>query len=154
MKKLFSVLILIAVFLSVSSLAYAQGTILPGTDQSVTACTNVLKQYYELTPEKLDQGISTGQISVNEILPCAVKTGNIELWMIPHFIMYMVETVLGLAGLVAVLFMVIGGYQYAIGGMTEERDKGKKTIMYALGGMVVAMLAWAIVNLIQLALTG
>lgn len=87
------------------------------------------------------------------LLGCAIKTGRVSLQMIPYFITYFSNFLLSLVGIIAVLFIVIGGYQYIRGGLTENKDKGKKTISHALMGMVVAILAWVIVNLVMGALT-
>ena len=54
----------------------------------------------------------------------------------------------------ALLFLVIGGYRYLIGGvMQSQREQGKNTIMYAIIGLVLALLSWAIVNTVQLLVT-
>lgn len=151
MKKTVSVLLLVLGLVSFSATAFAQGTILPGTGG--LDCEGLMRQVgREANPAT---GIaSLGPGGLNKVLGCAIKTGDVQLWMIPHFVIYIIETLLAVAGLISVLFIIIGGYQYAIGGLTEEKDKGKKSIMYAIGGLVVALLAWAIVNLVQLALTG
>lgn len=146
MRKIIFALVLLSLFISSVPVSFAQGTVLPGTASTVEDCEKMLQEV-ERNPEKFKS------TNANDILGCAIKTGNIELWMIPHFVIYAVETLLGVAGLISVLFIVVGGYQYAIGGLTEDRDKAKKTIMYAIAGLVVALLAWAIVNLVQLALT-
>lgn len=88
------------------------------------------------------------------LLGCAIKTGRISLAIIPFFITYIINFILSLIGLVAVLFIVIGGYRYVFGGLTDDKDKGKKTIKDALVGMAVALLAWSIVNVILKAITG
>ena len=56
---------------------------------------------------------------------------------------------LGVLGLVAVIFVVVGGVKY----MTSAGDPGKvqqakKTIIYALIGLIVCALAFAIVNFV------
>lgn len=88
------------------------------------------------------------------LLGCAIKTGRITLSMIPHFITYFANFLLGMAGLIAVLFVVLGGYRYVIGGLTEDKEKGKQTIMHALMGFGLSLLAWAIVNIVMAAVTG
>ena len=53
-----------------------------------------------------------------------------------------------LSGVVAVLFIVIGGFQYmASAGNQEIADKGKKTLTYAVIGLIVIILATTIVNI-------
>lgn len=65
-------------------------------------------------------------------------------------------SIIGISGLVAVIFVIIGG----IGYMTSSGDgakveKAKKTILYATIGIVVSVLAFAIVNwVILVALKG
>lgn len=88
------------------------------------------------------------------LLGCGIKTGRISFSMIPYFITYIVNFALGLVGLISVLFIVLGGYFYVFGGLTEDKDKGKKTIVHALEGMGLALMAWTIVNVIMSAVTG
>jgi len=87
------------------------------------------------------------------ILSCGIKSGNIHLWMIPFFITRLIEFLINIAGLISVLFVILGGYFYAWGGLTEDKEKGKKTIMYALIGLVLATMAWIIVNIVQTTLS-
>ncbi len=89
----------------------------------------------------------------DDLLGCAIKTGKISFDMIPYFITYIVNFLLSLVGLVCVLFIVLGGYYYVFGGLSEDKDKGKKTIEHALMGMALALLSWTIVNVILSAIT-
>lgn len=84
----------------------------------------------------------------NDILGCAIKTGRISLQMIPYFITYISNFLLSIVGLISVLFIVLGGYQYVAGGLTDKKEKGKEYIKHALMGMAIAILAWIIVNTI------
>lgn len=91
----------------------------------------------------------------DNLLGCAIKTGKVSLAMIPYFITYIINFLLSLSGLISVLFIVIGGYQYVYGGLGEgSKDKAKKTITHALMGLAIAILAWSIVNVIINAITG
>ena len=50
-------------------------------------------------------------------------------------------------GIVAVIFIIIGGINYMTSaGDASKVEKGKKTILYALIGLVICALAFAIVN--------
>jgi hypothetical protein len=40
-----------------------------------------------------------------------------------------------------------------IGSITENKDAGKKTLGYALGGFAITILAWTIVNVVQVFVT-
>lgn len=64
-------------------------------------------------------------------------------------IMNIINVAIGLAGLVAVVVVVFGGQRY----LTSAGDPGrvkqaKDMVMYGVIGLVVAVLAWAIVNFV------
>ncbi|MCC7196910.1 hypothetical protein IT413_01800 [Candidatus Peregrinibacteria bacterium] len=84
----------------------------------------------------------------NDILGCAIKTGRVSLVMIPYFITYISNFLLSIIGLISMLFIVLGGYQYVAGGLTEQKEKGKQYIYHALMGMGIAIMAWVIVNMV------
>ncbi|HLG25573.1 MAG TPA: pilin [Candidatus Gracilibacteria bacterium] len=89
----------------------------------------------------------------DDLLGCAIKTGRVSLQMLPYFITYIGNFLLAMVGIICVLFIVIGGYQYIYGGLIDQKEKGKKTIIHALMGMSVALLAWVIVSVIISAIT-
>jgi hypothetical protein len=89
----------------------------------------------------------------NKTLAEKFRTGNFELYDLPKYVIYLIEFLIYIAGGISVLFVVIGGYKYMIGGTTDDKEAGKKTIGYALGGFAVSVLAWTIVNFIQVWLT-
>lgn len=89
----------------------------------------------------------------NAALGCAIKAGRLHLWMLPYFISYIANFFIGIAGIISVLFVVLGGFWYMTGGLTDDKEKGKKTITYALIGLAITMLAWLIVNVVQVAVT-
>jgi amino acid transporter len=56
------------------------------------------------------------------------------------------STILFLVGIVAVLFLIIGGFQYiTASGNPEQVETAKKTIMYAIIGIIVCLLSYAVV---------
>jgi hypothetical protein len=58
-----------------------------------------------------------------------------------------INTLVFLVGIVAVIVMIIGGIMYAVSsGDAGTVTKAKGTITYALVGLIVAFLAYAIVN--------
>jgi len=84
-----------------------------------------------------------------------IRSGDIHLSDVPAFITYFIEMAIILAGIVAFLMIIIGGYQYIVGGIySDMREQGKTTLIYAISGFVLALLSYAIVNLVQLAATG
>ncbi|MBU0576947.1 pilin [Patescibacteria group bacterium] len=76
-----------------------------------------------------------------------IRTGDISLRQTPCFIKYFSEVLIGIAGTLAVIFVMVGGYRYVVGG-DEDKDAAKKTITYALIGLVVTLLAWVMVDIV------
>ena len=63
--------------------------------------------------------------------------------------------IIAVCGLIAVVFVVIGGINYMTSsGDPGKIEKAKKTILYACIGLVIAALAFAIVNFIILRIIG
>ena len=57
--------------------------------------------------------------------------------------------VFGIAGAVAVVFIIVGGIKYATSqGSAADLQKGKDMIVYALVGLVFVIMAFAIVQLV------
>lgn len=110
--------------------------------------------------EQADQNVesesaeSAENFNQSELFGCAISTGRISLQLIPYFISYFANWLLAMIGIVAVLFIVLGGYFYIWGGLVEQKEKGKKYIVNALMGMSVALLSWVIVTIIVNAITG
>lgn len=60
-----------------------------------------------------------------------------------------VNTALFIIGAISVLMLIYGGIRYTIsGGETASVTAAKNTILYAIIGIVVALLAYAIVNFV------
>jgi hypothetical protein len=160
-------------------MAFAQGTLLPSNTEEFsiheqnyanlsadeketlreTKNVNNACQYwfeevvYPRTNRLQDRAAVTSPIILQDFLSCSIKTGDIHLWMIPFYISGIANFFIGIAGTISVLFVLLGGFWYMTGGLTDDKEKGKKTIMYALVGLGITLLAWIIVNVIQVAVT-
>lgn len=67
----------------------------------------------------------------------------------PDIIENVINTLLVVLGMIAVIMIVIGGIRYATsGGDSTQIQAAKNTILYAVVGLVVAILAYAIVNFV------
>jgi len=135
-------------------LVNAQGFLLPRANPDINgaACISILKTYdtYEM---KVIRSKFSEPSERNDVLGCGIKTGKIRLWMFPFYITNVINFGLAIAGTLSILFILIGSYQYMIGGLSQDKEKGKKTIMYAVGGLVLAALAWVIINIIIVQIT-
>ncbi len=151
------------------------GTVLPSTKKTVVECEylmgEVAKDSCWVKKEIFNTGIDCGPAPTppddvfkpdidpkkntsNDILACGIKTGSIHLWMIPYYIRYILQFIIGMSGLAAVGGIVYGGYLYLFAGVSNEKDQGKKAIQYGVIGMVMTLVAWAFVNIIISLVTG
>lgn len=157
------------------------GTLLPATATSVKDCRGIMNEVaknsmwvkqniFNLNGVKkdttggdsavvplgagTDPDIDTTKVTANDILACGIKTGDIHLWMIPYYIRFILQFVIGISGLASVGGIVYGGYMYLFAGVSNDKDQGKKAIQYALIGMVMTLVAWAFVNIIMSLVTG
>lgn len=169
----FGVLIF-ANFLTTTAFAVDTGTVLPATDLTTDECKLVMSYVAshevevkrdvfsvdvapvmsETHPGEIIRhtGVAyvpniSGSLDASDILACGIRTGSIRLWLVPYYIRYILEFVIGIAGLVAVGGIVYGGYLYLFAGVSDDKDKGKKAIMYGVVGMVLTLVAWAVVNI-------
>jgi uncharacterized membrane protein len=67
---------------------------------------------------------------------------------------FVIRTLINFAGVVTVVFLIIGGFFYLTSaGNEEQSEKGKKIIINSIIGLVVIILAYAIVSIIGSVLT-
>ncbi len=72
-----------------------------------------------------------------------------------QIIIRIIEILLAIAGLIAVIFLIVGGFRYiTAGGNEEASESAKKTITNAIIGIVIIILAFVIVRVISNALIG
>lgn len=65
------------------------------------------------------------------------------------------NTVLYIVGIVSVIMLIYGGLRYVIsGGDSKKVTDAKNTILYAIIGLIISVLAFAIVNFVINAITG
>lgn len=142
-------------FLAVPAYAQELGTLLPQPKEETMTCEDLLIDYEEfLDPvEEFKKNVKDDPKERNEVLGCAIKTGRIKFWMVPYFIIYIIDFIIAISGLIAILFIIIGGYQFVIAGATEKKDTAKATIKHALLGLILVLVAWVVVNVVQYAIT-
>jgi uncharacterized membrane protein YjgN (DUF898 family) len=84
-----------------------------------------------------------------EVLAGADATGQDGSADIETSIATITNTLLFILGVVAVIVIVIGGIMYAVSGGDAGKTKAAKdTILYAVIGLIVAILAYAIVSFV------
>lgn len=61
-------------------------------------------------------------------------------------VIQIIQWILGLLGLIAVIMILIGGFKWMTAGGNEEKiEAAKKLLTAAIIGLVIVLLAWAIV---------
>lgn len=74
---------------------------------------------------------------------------------LPKLIQNVVNILLFVLGAIAVIIIIIGGIRYTVSNGDPQAIKGAKdTILYAVVGLIVAILAYAIVNFVVGAFNG
>lgn len=167
-------------YFSTTTVAQAQGTsnetytLLPTLDAqkfpTEKACILFLEDFNDIyffstdpavreqlpaTLQVLGQQVSGADyFTTTDLLACAIKTGRIKFAYVPYFLKYFLRLGTIAAGIVSLLFIVIGAYKYTFSGLTDDKDGAKKTILYAIAGLIVSSLAWIIVQLVQSFVTG
>lgn len=87
--------------------------------------------------------------AAQEMLSGAGTTGQEDGPEVESSITKIVNILLFLLGVVAVIAIIVGGIMYAVSSGDAGRAKAAKdTIMYAVIGLIVAILAYAIVNFV------
>lgn len=81
---------------------------------------------------------------IDNIKPTGTPSGSLT-----DLIKKVINVVLGVVGIIAVVMMIIGGISF----ITSQGDAGKvtkarNTILYGVVGLIVALLAFAIVNFV------
>ena len=124
-QKLFKSALVVAICLSLGNIFIAPATLTHAADYDVCSDSNV--------PDSVKAAQGCANVSSNGDVS-GVVTG-------------ILNAVIGIASLVAVIFIVIGGINYMTSaGDSGKVEKGKKTIIYAAIGLIICALAFAIVN--------
>jgi hypothetical protein len=80
---------------------------------------------------------------------CAGQGQGLAQGSIQGYIKAIINVLLSLVGVVSVIMIIYGGFRYALSGGDENSVKAAKdTILYAVIGLIVAILAFVIVNFV------
>ena len=90
----------------------------------------------------------SARVWANTLSECSIPESESGNTLIPT-LQVIINVVLGVLGLVAVIMIIIGGFSF----MTSQGDaskvtKARNTILYGVIGLIIAMLAFAIVNFV------
>lgn len=83
---------------------------------------------------------------MNEIPVPESPYANASLWVIASRI---IAFLWGVSGIVAIVFLIIGGYRYITSGGNQEKiDQAKRAVFAAIFGLIIVLLSAAIVYLV------
>lgn len=86
-------------------------------------------------------------------VPTVGNTGVVNEANFSDILVRIINILLGVAGLIAVVFLIVGGFRYiTAGGNEETAEAAKKTITNSIIGIVIILLAFVIVRVISNAL--
>lgn len=75
--------------------------------------------------------------------------GTTQKTTLPDVIKTVINIIVYILGAISVIMIIIGGVRYVVSGGDSSAVKGAKdTILYAIVGLVIALLAYAIVNFV------
>ena len=84
-----------------------------------------------------------------KVTSCVSSVNDGNSTDLPSFITNIVNILLFLAGAVAVIVIIIGGIRYVMSsGDAGQVQSAKNTILYAVIGLIVVIMAYAIVNFV------
>ena len=75
-----------------------------------------------------------------------IRTGNLHTEDIPNIINGLINIFIWVAGTVSVVFVIVGAYQLLFGSLSQDHTKWRTTIVMALTGFGISVLAWFIVQ--------
>ena len=91
----------------------------------------------------------TGTVRANRTVSSLAECNVEEDDSLIPTLQVIINVILGVLGLVAVIFIIMGGITYVTSaGDPGKIKKAKDTILYGIIGVVVALLAYSIVNLV------
>lgn len=97
-------------------------------------------------------GISAFAFTLAQPIPGVGGQGGIGITEATTFAQYVAAVmpfIFGLAIVVAVVQLVIGGMQYALSEVITSKQDAKERIMSAIYGLLLALLSWLILNTIN-----
>lgn len=77
-----------------------------------------------------------------------LRDGNVDIDDIPLAIKSAIDFFMGIAGTIAVIFVIIWAYKILFGSLQQDKTKWRDTIIMALWGFALAALAWMIIQII------
>jgi len=159
-KNIASAMILISILCLNTSVFAQDFSLLPKAGKNNNDCTKILKDF-DIKYQSASGGYNTyarfdaartaldGDITEANILGCGVVTGRIRLYFWKPYVAFLIQNLSVLAGVLSMLFITLGGYQYFLAMVSGEDSNAKNTVKNAILGLVISFSSWMIVEIVQ-----
>lgn len=108
---------------------------------------SLIPAYAQSSGDQTQNGLN----AIGDAYPTNVRTNNID---VPTLVKKIIDWALYLAAIVAVIFIIIGGYFYITSaGNATQAAKGRTTLVNALIGLTLVVLSYLIVQIVYNFLT-
>ena len=77
---------------------------------------------------------------------CNFITGEFDFDCVPLYVGYLIQVAFAMTGGFALMEIIKGGYQIGMGGITGDKEAGKKRVTWALAGLALSILSFLIVD--------
>jgi len=78
----------------------------------------------------------------------ALRTWDIHIEDIPKILKWAIDFFMGIAGTIAIIFVIVWAYKILFGSLEQDKTKWKDTIIMALTWFALASLSWFIIKII------
>ena len=111
---------------------------------TIVVLSAFLSTFIITTPTLAAGACGSGVEAVENAAGCNGGTDGLQ-----SAITSILSAIIGVAGLVSVAYIIVGGVQYMTSsGDASKTEKAKKTILYACIGLIICALAFVIVNFV------
>ena len=162
-KNIVSAFVLMSILCLNTSVFAQDFSLLPKAGKNNNDCTKILKDFDIKYQKKTDKPYNSyarfeaamsdvtgfGTITEANILGCGVVTGRIRLYFWKPYVAFLIQNLSVLAGVLSMLFITLGGYQYFLAMVSGEDSNAKNTVKNAILGLVISFSSWMIVEIVQ-----
>ncbi len=116
-------------------------------------CARLLYLVLVFTPSGASADCHTSDLNTTTGIACTNQSGVTALFGQGGILMNIINILIAIVGITAVFALIIGSFRFIFSGGKAETLKGAKdTILYAMIGVVVAVLAFAMINFVLVGL--
>jgi hypothetical protein len=91
--------------------------------------------------------------SIEAGVDCAGQSFGDDPTTLNDLVTTVINTMLFVIGILSVIMLIVGGIRYVVsGGNQSSVEAARNTILYAIVGLIVAFVAWGVVNFVVQAL--